>query len=163
MNSDTYLVVIATTDTLASKFRVGYTHAQSMLANGEAVELRVCPATQPITAAQRAFFHGPVLNQVSQQARDNGQRYTTAVWKRFFKNEILERKPRYEMVKLPGAKRKTPRRKYWSTEELGPRRFSEFIDEVIAIAVTDWNVEFVFDSREREGVRYVNKRTRRAQ
>lgn len=157
-DAETYHTVIATPEGLRDKFVIAYRHAEMLLRNGDHVELKCAPAEETITAAQRRFFHGPVLAQISEQAMDNGQRYVAAVWKRYFKNLILERKPRYEMVKLPGQKRKTPRRKPWSTEELGPRRYSDFIDEVIAHAATEWNVSFVFKTGERESVRYVSKR-----
>lgn len=157
-DAETYHTVIATPEGLRDKFVIAYRHAECLLKNGDRVEIKVAPALETISVKQRAFFHGPVLSQISEQAVDNGQRYTTAVWKTYFKNLILERSPRYVMVKLPGQKRKTPRRKPWSTEELGPARYSAFIDEVIAHAVTEWNVCFVFKDGEREAVRYVGKR-----
>lgn len=163
MNDEELRTVIQTSEGLRDRFVVAYRHAECLLRNGQAVDLIVRPAERPITALQRAFFHGPVLTQISEQAMDNGQRYVARVWKRYFKTLILERKPRYEMVQLPGQKKKTPRRKFWSTEELGPRRYSEFIDEVIAHAVTDWNVQFVFKDREREEVRYVGRSGRKTQ
>lgn len=163
MNDEEFRAVIQTPEGLRDRFVVAYRHAECLQRNGQAVDLIVRPAERPITALQRAFLHGPVLTQISEQAMDKGQRYVASVWKRYYKTLILERKPRYEMVQLPGKKRKTPRRKFWSTEELGPRKYSEFIDEVIAHAVTEWGVQFVFKTGEREEVRYVNKQNRRTQ
>lgn len=161
-SQETYHVVAATPEGLRDKFVIAYRHAECLMRNGDQVEIKVAPAEDQISARQRAFFHGPVLSQISEQARDKGQRYVAAVWKRYYKELILERKPRYESVRLPGQKKKTPRRKRWSTEELGPARFSAFIDEVIAHAVTEWGVEFVFEDRERDLVRYFGKKKARA-
>jgi len=107
---------------------------------------------------QRKFLHGPVLTQISEQVRVNGERFTVDVWKEYFRKRILERDPEYEMVKLPGAKRATPRRVRKSTEKLGVRDYAKFIDEVIDTAVADFNVAFRFEMNEREAVRYVDPR-----
>jgi hypothetical protein len=133
----------------------GYAHAKALLASGENVLVTVKPALEPISVQQRRFFHGPVLNQISEQVRVNGERFTTDIWKRHLKNVILEREPKYEMVKLPGAKRATPRRVYRSTETLGVRAYSKFIDDCIDFATLEWGVQFVFEPSEREQVRYV--------
>jgi len=132
----------------------GYEHAKAMLDNGGSVLITVGPAIEPIGIQQRKFFHGPVLNQISEQVRVNGERFTTDIWKRHLKNVILEREPKYEMVKLPGAKRATPRRVYRETERLGVRAYSKFIDECIDYATLEWSVQFRFEVSEREAVRY---------
>lgn len=108
----------------------------------------------PVSAKQRRFFHGPVLEQIAEQVRVGGQRYTRDIWKLFFKDLFLEVRPRYVMVKLPGQKRATPRRHRWATEELGVKRYSQFIDEVLAHASTEFGVVFHFLIDEREAVRY---------
>ncbi len=152
---ETYLVVIATVGALKQPMLTAYAHAKSIIENGSMVELRVQPSTQPVTLLQFRFFHGPVLRQVSEQVRDEkGNLYTTDVWKRYFKNQILERNPRYKRIKMPGKTHAVPVRKWWSLKELGVRRMSKFIDETIAMAQVDWNVEFRFEFREREAVRY---------
>jgi len=132
-----------------------YTIAKLLIQDGKRAVISAGEDADPITAKQRRFFHGPLLGQISEQVRVVGERYTTDIWKRFFKNLILERKPRYEMVKMPGAKRATPRRKWWRTEELSIKQYSALIDEVIAHAVTEWSVSFHFLVGEREAVRYV--------
>lgn len=131
-----------------------YAVAQTLLMDGKRVRISVGEDNDPITIKQRRFFHGPVLTQISEQVRVGGERYTTDIWKTYFKKLILERKPRYEMVKLPGAKRATPRRKWWGTEELSIKQYSALIDEVIALAVTEWSVAFHFLAGERDAVRY---------
>ena len=41
-----------------------------------------------------------------------------------------------------------------STEDLGVKAYSEYIDKVIAHAATEFGVEFDLDEQERDGVRY---------
>lgn len=132
--------------------------AKSLLDNGEHVLLTVGVALEPVGIQQRKFLHGPVLTQISEQVRVKGERFTTDVWKEHLKNLILEREPKYEMRKLPGAKRATPRRVRRSTEDLGVRDYAKFIDEVIDYAVAEWGVVFRFEMNEREAVRYVDPR-----
>lgn len=152
---DAYVVVIASVEALKNPFISAFTHAKSIVQNGSMVELSVKPAIQPVTVLQFRFFHGPILTQMAEQARDEkGQRFTQDVWKRYLKGQILERTPRYDMIKMPGKSRAVPVRKWWSLKELGVRRMSNFIDESIAMAQVDYSVEFVFKTREREQVRY---------
>ncbi len=126
-----------------------HTHAQAMAANGERILFVVGPAVEPIGVQQRRFFHGPVLGQISEQVRVAGERFVVDVWKAYYKKLILERKPKYEMRRLPGARRATPYRVWHSTERLGTRAYSAFIDEVIAHAQTEFSVEFHFTNEDR--------------
>ena len=132
-----------------------YATAKLLLLDGKRVRISFGEDNDPISIKQRCFLHGPVLTQISEQVRVGGERYMPDIWKKYFKNLILERKPKYEMVKMPGAKRATPRRVWRSTEGLSIKQYSAFIDEVIAHAVTEWSVEFRFLAGERDAVRYV--------
>lgn len=176
MSDETYVVVIATREGMREKFLAGWTHCEAMLANGEQVQLSVGPALMPITHAQRKFFHGPVLRQISEQVElpifdahgvDTGRRtrYVIKTWKRFFKERFLGFKwtteDKFVQDKVTGqwrpSKKKTPVKELISTETLGPARYSKFIDKIIDHAVIEFNVEFVFKPSEREEVRYVSK------
>lgn len=132
-----------------------YQVARALIQDGKRVKISAEEDAEPITIKQRRFLHGPLLGQISEQVRVGGERYTPDIWKIYFKKLILERKPRYEMVKMPGAKRATPRRKWWGTEELSIKQYSALIDEVIATATTEWSVNFHFLVGERDAVRYV--------
>ncbi|WP_114968307.1 hypothetical protein [Rhodoferax ferrireducens] len=153
--NDHHTRVITTREEAHAAITQAYIVAKTLLMDGKRVRISVGEDSDPITIKQRRFLHGPVLTQIAEQVRVGGQRYTTGIWKRFFKNLILERKPRYEMIRMPGAKRATPRRKWWGTEELSIKQYSQFIDEVIAHAVTEFSVSFHFLAGEREAVRYV--------
>ena len=126
--------------------------------------LTVSVALDPVGIQQRRFLHGPVLTQIAEQVRVGGERFTTEIWKEYFRRLILEREPEYEMRKMPGAKRATPHRVRKSTEKLGVRDYAKYIDEVIDYAVAEWGVAFRFEMNEREAVRYVDpKRLKKAQ
>lgn len=171
--SETFVTVIFTPEALKAKFRQAFNHAEAMLLNGENVELRCGPAQQPIGVQQRRFLHGVVLKQIAEQValpvldaegRDTGKvvRYGIETWKDFFRKQLLP--PKFEMRRsliydaetkqYRPAKRATPHPVHVSTEELGVRKYSEFIDQVIDHAVVEFGVTFEIDPAEREGVRW---------
>ena len=153
--SDNHVCIVCTREGAHTAITQAYVVAKVLLMDGKRVRISVGEDNDPITIKQRRFLHGPVLTQISEQVQVDGTRYVMDIWKRFFKNLILERKPRYEMIRMPGAKRATPRRKWWGTEELSIKQYSQFIDEVIAHAVTEFSVSFHFLVGEREAVQYV--------
>ncbi len=55
---------------------------------------------------------------------------------------------------MPGRPAPVVHRDWWSTEELGVKAYSQLIDEAIAMATTQWGVEFRFLIGERDAVRY---------
>lgn len=142
--TDHHTRVITTREEAHEAITRAYVVAKTLLMDGRRVRISVGEDNDPISIKQRCFLHGPVLTQISEQVRVEGQRYTIEVWKTYFKRLILERKPKYEMVKMPGAKRATPRRVWHSTEKLSIKQYSQFIDEVIAHAVNEWSVSFHF-------------------
>lgn len=146
-----------------------YTVAKALIQDGKRVQITVGEENDPLSIKQRRFLHGPVLGQISEQVRVGGERYVMEVWKEFFRKMLLP--DRYEMRKVPvydkkqcrlvQPKRATPYRVRSSTEDLGVQKYSEHIDKVIAYAVTEWGVNFVFDQRERDAVRYMPPRAKR--
>lgn len=153
--NDHYTRVITTREQAHEAAALAYATAKRLLLDGKRVRISFGEDNDPISIKQRCFLHGPVLTQISEQARVVGERYTPGIWKAYFKRLILERKPKYEMVKMPGAKRATPRRVWHSTEKLSIKQYSQFIDEVIAHAVSEWSIQFHFLAGEREAVKYV--------
>jgi hypothetical protein len=152
--SDEFRAFIHTGDEGRVVFQQAMAHARAMVDNGERVLVVVGPALEPISIRQRRFLHGPALGQISEQARVNGERYTVDTWKEFYRRMFLGTNgARYEMQRLPGAKRATPRRVPVSTETLGIRAYATFIDQIIAHAATELNVHFHFEQGEREATR----------
>ncbi len=154
--SETLSVVIFDEGQAREIFIGAMGHAKAILMNGEQVALSVGPAVDEISAKQRRFFHGPVLTQISEQVRVAGERYVTSIWKEYYRKLFLP--DRWEMRKMPGAKRATPHRVRQSTEDLGVKGYSLHIDRVTAHAATEFGVEFDFDPSERNGVRYAAPR-----
>lgn len=127
-----------------------YSHAQALLADGEQVLIECRPATQPVKVQQRRFLHGPVLGQISEQARVHGERFVIDVWKEHFRRMFVgDHGWRWESpMKLPGQKRATPRRIRASTEELGVRDYAKLIDQIIDYAAHELGVVFQFTHEE---------------
>ena len=153
----TFHTVIATEDGARDKFIQAMTHAKCLLLNGESVELRVGPALDSIGAVQRGFLHGVVLPQIAEQVfvGEKRERFVADVWKAYWHKRFIS--DRWVMRKLPGAKKATPHRERVSSEQLGVRRYSQWIDQIIDTAVTEYGVVFEFQPSEREGARYVSK------
>lgn len=157
VEDDTFITVIATEAGAREKFIKAMTHAKCILDNGGSVELRVGPSTNPIGVVQRGFLHAAVLPQIAEQVYvgEKRERFVADIWKEHFHKMFIPDK--WEMRKLPGAKRATPHRVRVSSEQLGVKRYAEWIDRIIDYAVAELGVEFVFKPSEREGVRYVAK------
>jgi hypothetical protein len=147
--SDTYSAIIFSADEGREVFQRAGAHARAMVDNGERVLVVVGPALEPIGIQQRKFLHGPVLGQIAERARVAGERYVIDVWKEYYRKKFLGTNgARYEMQKLPGQKRATPRRIVISTESLGIRAYAEFTNKVIDDATLELGVEFVFTNED---------------
>jgi hypothetical protein len=155
--TDTYRTVIATAEGAREKFKLAMTHAKCLLDNGEWVDLTVAPALDSISAKQRAFLHGAVLPQIAEQVYvgEKRERYVADIWKEHFHRRFIP--DRWVMRKLPGAKRATPHRERVSSESLGVKRYSQWIDQIIDTAIVEYGVVFDFVAEEREAVRYQAK------
>jgi hypothetical protein len=107
---------------------------------------------EPVSVKQRRFLHGPVLGQIAERAVVNGQQFSAATWKEHFRRLFLG--DRWVSMRLPGAKRATPQRQRVSSEDLTVKQYSEFIERILAYAVTELGIEFDLDQRERDEARY---------
>jgi len=92
------------------------------------------------TDKQRAYLHGCILTNIALQARPNGEKFPLKVWKEWFRSEFLGF--RTETHTNPFTKKKSRRRKRLSTEDLGVRRYADYIERVIAYAVVELGVRF---------------------
>lgn len=129
---------------------------------GQVAKGTVCEHEDDISAKQRGFLHAAVLPQIAEQVRvgEKGERFSVPIWKEYYRAKFLGFK--WVMQKLPGQKKATPRKVRISTEDLGVKAYSEYIDKVIADAATEWFVQFRFLADEREAVRWTPaQRTKR--
>lgn len=138
-----------------------YRAGEAMIAAGKPVHVKLTEWEDDITAKQRGFLHAAVFPQVAEQVRVNGERFVPEVWKEYFRKLFLG--SRYVMQKLPGQKKAVPVKVRVSTEDLGIKAYSEYIDRVIAHAATEFGVSFVFRTDEREAVRYQPPKRKAAQ
>lgn len=168
-DDDVVLYAAPTDEALRACFRQAWAIAQQRVAaagaervdaDGEIHERRwrltFGEDQEDLTVKQRRFLHGPVLHQIADQVVADGTKFSMPVWKEFYRAKFLGW--RWVSMRLPGQKRATPRKVRISTEDLTIRQYSEYIDKVIADAVTEYGVEFDLDPREREAVRYRPKK-----
>lgn len=154
----TYLCFCETREQLHRGISSGYEVGKLLLADGKRVRVEIVEDEDSLSAQQRRFFHGPVLTQIAEQAHNAGERYDAVTWKRVLKQIILERNPRWDEIRIPGEDEPRLVRRYWSTEELGVKAYSAFIDESIDLATTSWDVVFRFLPSERDAVRWTGRK-----
>lgn len=154
--------IVRTREAAHEAIVAGYALAKMLVDDGKAVRVAVGEDEEPKTLKQLRFLHGPVLEQISEQVRVEGQRFVKDVWKQHLKALFIP--DRFDMVrglvldtatgKFRLAKRATPRKRDKSLSDLSVKQMSEFIEKVLAYAATEWGVRFELDPREREEARY---------
>lgn len=93
----------------------------------------------------RKMFHGPVLGDISAQVwvpQPDGcrVRYAPLAWKTYFAGLFIE--PTFEEYRVRATGEIKVRQRRRSTEELSDDDFAEFVLQVQAHAVTEWDVQF---------------------
>ncbi len=114
--------------------------AKPLLLAGHRLVLSLRLAEDQKTDRQRSFLHRIVLMDIARQAKPEGKKYPMLVWKEHFRKTMLGFKTVTHVDPLTGKKHR--RRQRISTEDLGVRAYSEYIDRVIAYAATEQGVEF---------------------
>lgn len=113
--------------------------ARLMIADGKRVRIRCEEAADVRSLRQNAFYWGHVLNEISLQAVNLGERWIDEAWHQLFKRMFLGY--RYEREEVVG---RPPRavRVLRSTTELSVKQMSAYLEQVIAFGVTDFAVQF---------------------
>ena len=119
---------------------------RSMWQSGQALDIEVRLHEDAKTDAQRRYYHGVIVKQISQQARCEGRAHSLAVWKEHFRETYLGFKTVTTINPLTGKKHR--RRVRISTEDLGVRGYTKLIEQVTAFAVTELGVRFIAGSFE---------------
>ena len=114
---------------------------KEQLANDRPVDIEARLTEDKKTDKQRKFLHGYILMTIAQQAAPNGVKFPMQVWKEHFRSEFLGFKT--VTTTNPLTRKKSRKRVRVSTEDLGVKGYSEYIDRVAAFAATDLAVEFV--------------------
>lgn len=118
-----------------------WTWAKAQLSAGRPVDLEARLHEDAKTDKQRRYLHGYVLMTIARQAAPGGQRFDMRTWKEHFRAEFLGFKT--VTTKNPMTGKKVRRRVRVSTEDLGVKGYSEYIERVTAFAVMNLGVEFV--------------------
>lgn len=164
MSDTTFVRVCTTREAAHNAVIAAYEQAKTLIALEKRIKVTVEEAEDEISIKQRGFLHKAVLPQISEQVTfPDGTRFEWRVWKEMMRGRflgdrwVLKAAPRWnaELGKFIKPKRKTPRRERVSTEDLGIRAYSNYIDTVIDTAVSEFGVVFRFRAEEREEVRYV--------
>ncbi len=133
-------VIVSTREGAHRVAKLAYDRARDLIADGKEVRIRAEEAEDERSLRQNRFMWGVVLKEISEQARINGQGWTAEAWHLYCKREYLG----YAFVRetVAGRKRKVVRKELRSTTRLSVRRMSEYLDKVMAFAVTDLGVVF---------------------
>lgn len=144
--SDPFTRVVSTREGAHQAICDSYAAAKLLIEDGRRVRISVGEDEDSMTLRQRKFLHGPVLTQMSEQARDEGKRYLPKVWKEYFRGLFLG--STFETINGRTVEVRI------STEGQSVKDYSDYIDRVIAHAAIDWSVTFLFIERDRDAVRY---------
>lgn len=158
MSTRAFIRCVRTREDAHAAITAAYAHAKQLIADGQRVRVHVGPDDDLMSARQRRFLHGPVLSQIAEQAWAGGRQYELKVWKEHYRAKFLG--STWETLTLPGRDPQAfeVRR---STEDLSTREYSDYIDRVIADAVTEHGVQFDFRDGEREATRWQPHSTHR--
>ena len=165
MTEQTTLIRYAGTREAAHEaIKAGYEQAKTLIALERRVKITVEEAEDELSVRQRGFLHKAVFPQIEEQyVHPDGTRTEWRAWKEYFRARFLgdkwvqKRVPRWdaERGRMVLPKRKTPHRVRVSTEDLGVKAYSRYIDTVIDTATVELGVQFRFITEERDAVRWV--------
>lgn len=112
-------------------------NAKAFAEKGEPLRLIVTSDERKRTSEQNRFWHGPVLDAITEQAWWQGKQYPKIFWKEYFRQRYLLRDefvtPEGEVVQV-----------FWSTADskFSVGMMKEFLDKVMVEAGTQWGVDF---------------------
>lgn len=110
-------------------------NARACIERGKPLRVIVTEEGRRRTLEQNRFFHGPVLDAITEQAWWDGRRYPKEFWKEYFRRRYLLKDehttPDGEIVPI-----------YWSTADLNVQQMTEFLEKVQAEAAGEWGVQF---------------------
>ena len=110
------------------------------LAAQRRLKVTVVEAEDERSLQQNAFMWGYVLKTISRQAVIDGIGADENGWHLYFKRRLLGY--RVVKVKVPGKKRPSITRELRSTTGLSVKRMSKYLDEMMAVAATEFGVTF---------------------
>ena len=106
----------------------------------ERLSVVIQPEEDAKTVQQGRFYWGVVLKEISEQAVIGGQKYSAEAWHELFKRQFLPR--RKKLVRVAGKARPVVSTTIGSTQGIGIRKMSAFIEAVLAFGSVDLGVVF---------------------
>lgn len=111
-------------------------NAQCFADKGQPLRVIVTADEKSRNSQQNRFFHGPVLDAITQQAWIGGKQYPKEFWKEYFRRRFLlkdEYEINGEIINV-----------YWSTADKGfsVGMMADFLNKLMAEAATDFGVIF---------------------
>jgi NinB protein len=118
----------------------GWALAKALTIAGRKAHIQIREAEDDRSVRQNAYYWAVVLKEISEQAAIEGQRWTADAWHELCKRQFLG----YEIkkVKVAGRKKATIIRRLRSTTGLSVRKFSDYLEQILAFASTDLSVRF---------------------
>jgi hypothetical protein len=113
---------------------------QKWAAGVDRLRVTVEPEEDAKTVQQGKFYWGVVLKEISEQARIAGVKYAPEAWHELFKRQFLPRKKK--VVRVAGSRRPVVSTTIGTTQGIGVRKMSAFIEKCLAFGVTDLGVRF---------------------
>jgi hypothetical protein len=133
-------ITVTTREGVKNVARAAYDRALMLVADGKRARFRMEEAEDTRSLQQNRFYHGVVLAEIAEQARSNGQRWAADAWHEYAKRTYLGYE--FKRITIAGRKRKAVSKQLRSTTRPSVRRMSEYLDKVMAFAVTDLGVVF---------------------
>lgn len=132
--------IVSTREGAHNVAKLAYERARMLIADGKRVRMLAEEAEDDRSIQQNRFMWGVVLKEISEQASINGQRWSADAWHELAKRQFLG----YEFKKtvIAGRKRKTVSKQLRSTTRLSVKRMSEYLEKLMAFAITDLGVTF---------------------
>jgi hypothetical protein len=138
----TFEIILSSPNQAHTAIKSAWEYAKPQLFGGRKLVMRIVDYEEAKTDAQRRFYHGYILLEISKQAKVDGNKYSLATWKEFARAKYLGDK--VENVTNPMTGVITKQAVRVSTESLGVRGYNKLIEQVTAFAATELGV--IFDS-----------------
>lgn len=110
--------------------RVWVDHMQPNLRAGRQLLCKVLEAEDERSLQQLRFYWGVVLKAISEQASIGGQKYAADAWHELAKRQFIPRRVR--KTKVAGRKRPVVTVTLGSTSDLGVKKMSTYLEQVLA-------------------------------
>jgi hypothetical protein len=133
-------VVVRTREGAYKVATLAYERARALIADGKEVRIRAEEAEDERSLRQNRFYWGCVLKEISEQARIDGQQWVADAWHQYGKRTFLGYE--FKRTVIAGRKRKAVSKQLRSTTKLSVKRMSEYLEKLMAFAVTDLGVRF---------------------